>query len=50
MQRPQNVHEGPIGIGTRPQYVEVSLAAGNVISNGEYKVLAYWNIVNYPEL
>ncbi|KAF8453789.1 putative Xaa-Pro aminopeptidase P [Terfezia claveryi] len=28
-----NVHEGPIGIGTRPQYAEVSLAAGNVISN-----------------
>ncbi|KAB5570419.1 peptidase M24, structural domain-containing protein [Coniochaeta sp. 2T2.1] len=34
-----NVHEGPIGIGTRKQYAEVSLAAGNVISNepGYYK-------------
>ncbi|KAK5997394.1 putative Xaa-Pro aminopeptidase P [Cladobotryum mycophilum] len=28
-----NVHEGPIGIGTRVQYTEVPLAAGNVISN-----------------
>jgi Xaa-Pro aminopeptidase len=28
-----NVHEGPIGIGTRVQYSEVPLAAGNVISN-----------------
>ncbi|KAF2094013.1 putative Xaa-pro aminopeptidase P [Rhizodiscina lignyota] len=28
-----NVHEGPIGIGTRLQYSEVSLAPGNVISN-----------------
>ena len=28
-----NVHEGPIGIGTRPQYTEVPLATGNVISN-----------------
>jgi Xaa-Pro aminopeptidase len=28
-----NVHEGPIGIGTRVQYSEVSLAVGNVISN-----------------
>ncbi|KAI9760184.1 MAG: hypothetical protein M4579_001799 [Chaenotheca gracillima] len=28
-----NVHEGPIGIGTRIQYSEVPLAAGNVISN-----------------
>ena len=28
-----NVHEGPIGIGTRIQYSEVSLAVGNVISN-----------------
>ncbi|KAF8477396.1 putative Xaa-Pro aminopeptidase P [Kalaharituber pfeilii] len=28
-----NVHEGPIGIGTRPQYAEVPLAAGHVISN-----------------
>lgn len=27
-----NVHEGPIGIGTRKQYAEVSLAAGNVTS------------------
>lgn len=34
-----NVHEGPIGIGTRKQYAEVALAAGNVISNepGFYK-------------
>jgi Xaa-Pro aminopeptidase len=29
----QNVHEGPIGIGTRVQYSEVPLAVGNVISN-----------------
>ncbi|KAI1074083.1 aminopeptidase-like protein [Whalleya microplaca] len=28
-----NVHEGPIGIGTRVQYSEVSLSPGNVISN-----------------
>jgi len=27
-----NVHEGPIGIGTRKQFVEVPLAAGNVLS------------------
>lgn len=27
-----NVHEGPFGIGTRKQYAEVSLAAGNVTS------------------
>ena len=30
---PQNVHEGPIGIGMRVQYTEVPLAAGNVISD-----------------
>lgn len=28
-----NVHEGPIGIGTRIQYSEVPLSVGNVISN-----------------
>ncbi|KAI9374271.1 hypothetical protein BJX61DRAFT_532557 [Aspergillus egyptiacus] len=28
-----NVHEGPVGIGTRVQYTEVPLAAGNVISD-----------------
>ncbi|KAH8733136.1 putative Xaa-Pro aminopeptidase P [Phaeosphaeriaceae sp. PMI808] len=28
-----NVHEGPIGIGTRVQYSEVPLAVGNVISD-----------------
>ncbi|KAH0847014.1 hypothetical protein AYO21_02289 [Fonsecaea monophora] len=28
-----NVHEGPIGIGTRAAYSEVSLSIGNVISN-----------------
>jgi Xaa-Pro aminopeptidase len=28
-----NVHEGPIGIGTRVQYTEVALSAGNVVSN-----------------
>jgi Xaa-Pro aminopeptidase len=28
-----NVHEGPIGIGTRIQYSEVALAVGNVISD-----------------
>ena len=27
------VHEGPVGVGTRLQYAEVSLAVGNVISN-----------------
>ena len=27
-----NVHEGPIGIGTRVQYAEVALASGNVVS------------------
>lgn len=27
------MHEGPIGIGTRKQYSEVALSAGNVISN-----------------
>lgn len=30
----QNVHEGPIGVGTRVQYTEVALSAGNVISDG----------------
>jgi len=29
----QNVHEGPIGIGTRVQYTDVPLAPGNVISD-----------------
>lgn len=29
----QNVHEGPIGIGTRVQYSEVPLSIGNVVSN-----------------
>ncbi|KAI1162347.1 aminopeptidase-like protein [Nemania serpens] len=28
-----NVHEGPIGIGTRVQFSEVALSPGNVISN-----------------
>ena len=28
-----NVHEGPIGIGTRPAYGEVGLSAGNVLSD-----------------
>ncbi|KAI9754051.1 MAG: hypothetical protein M1815_005845 [Lichina confinis] len=28
-----NVHEGPIGIGTRVQYAEVPLAPGNVVSD-----------------
>ncbi|KAL4884144.1 hypothetical protein BJY04DRAFT_206005 [Aspergillus karnatakaensis] len=28
-----NVHEGPVGIGTRVQYTEVPLAVGNVISD-----------------
>lgn len=32
---PQNVHEGPIGIGTRVQLAEVQLSAGNVLSDGE---------------
>ncbi|KAK4249640.1 peptidase M24, structural domain-containing protein [Corynascus novoguineensis] len=27
-----NVHEGPIGIGTRKQYADAALAAGNVLS------------------
>lgn len=30
----QNVHEGPMGIGTRVQYTEVPIAPGNVISDG----------------
>jgi Xaa-Pro aminopeptidase len=40
-----NVHEGPIGIGTRPAYIDVPLAPGHVISNepgyyedGEYGI------------
>ncbi|THC97449.1 hypothetical protein EYZ11_003098 [Aspergillus tanneri] len=28
-----NVHEGPMGVGTRVQYTEVPIAAGNVISD-----------------
>ena len=28
-----NVHEGPIGVGTRIQYSEVALSAGNVLSD-----------------
>jgi Xaa-Pro aminopeptidase len=28
-----NVHEGPMGIGTRVQYADVPLAVGNVLSN-----------------
>lgn len=34
-----NVHEGPIGIGYKPQYMNHALEAGNVISNepGYYK-------------
>ncbi|KAL1958992.1 hypothetical protein VTO42DRAFT_3233 [Malbranchea cinnamomea] len=28
-----NVHEGPMGLGTRPQYAEIPLAAGQVISD-----------------
>jgi Xaa-Pro aminopeptidase len=38
-----NVHEGPIGIGTRIQYSEVPLSAGNVLSNepGYYHVGAF---------
>jgi Xaa-Pro aminopeptidase len=28
-----NVHEGPIGVGTRVSYTEVALSAGNVISD-----------------
>lgn len=32
----QNVHEGPVGIGTRAQYTEVPLAAGHVISDGSH--------------
>ncbi|PWY75183.1 hypothetical protein BO70DRAFT_296262 [Aspergillus heteromorphus CBS 117.55] len=30
-----NVHEGPMGIGTRVQYTEVPIAAGNVLSDAE---------------
>ena len=33
----QNVHEGPIGIGTRVQYSEVSLSVGNVLSDGKHE-------------
>lgn len=38
-----NVHEGPIGIGTRKQYADVALAAGNVLSiePGYYEDGAY---------
>ncbi|KAK3368199.1 peptidase M24, structural domain-containing protein [Podospora didyma] len=38
-----NVHEGPIGIGTRKAYVDVSLAPGNVLSiePGYYEDGAY---------
>jgi Xaa-Pro aminopeptidase len=38
-----NVHEGPIGIGTRPEFAEVPLQSGNVISNepGYYEDGAY---------
>lgn len=32
----KNVHEGPMGIGTRREYSEVALAAGNVLSDGNY--------------
>lgn len=35
----QNVHEGPIGIGTRIQYSEVPLSPGMVISNGQLTCL-----------
>ncbi|KAK4448596.1 peptidase M24, structural domain-containing protein [Podospora aff. communis PSN243] len=37
------VHEGPIGIGTRKQYIDVPLAAGNVLSiePGYYEDGAY---------
>lgn len=31
----ENVHEGPIGVGTRVQYTEVALSPGNVISDGK---------------
>lgn len=38
-----NVHEGPIGIGFRPNYAKFKLQAGNVISNepGYYKSNEY---------
>ena len=36
---PQNVHEGPIGIGTRVQYTEVALSAGNVLSDGPSNIV-----------
>jgi Xaa-Pro aminopeptidase len=38
-----NVHEGPFGIGTRKQYIDVALAAGNVtsIEPGYYEDGAY---------
>jgi len=38
-----NVHEGPIGIGTRKQFIDVPLAAGNVLSiePGYYEDGAY---------
>jgi Xaa-Pro aminopeptidase len=28
-----NVHEGPVGIGTRREYADVALSVGNVLSN-----------------
>lgn len=32
----KNVHEGPMGIGTRREYSEVAIAAGNVLSDGNH--------------
>lgn len=37
----QNVHEGPMGIGTRVQYTEVPIAPGNVISDGTIPLLTW---------
>ena len=37
----KNVHEGPMGIGTRVQYTEVPLSPGNVISNGTFRLPSF---------
>ncbi len=47
----QNVHEGPIGIGTRIQYSEVPLSPGNVISDGKrsFGMLLLFSILSLTE-
>ncbi len=48
-----NVHEGPMGIGTHPSYMEVPMSEGNVVSNepGYYKDGSYgFRIENLVEV